>query len=290
MSNAFVFKDQIERARNADLAEYFLRSGYDCEHLRNELHIKGFGGLYVNTATNQWHCFGKNKGGTNAVNCLTEILGMDFQTAVHALLESVGCGIRRDEIHRAEKKIFMLPERADNMRRVFAYLCQTRKISTEIVSQLAHLRLLYQDVRGNAVFVHRDNSDNAIGAEIQGTYSQKRYKGVAKGTVDSVFSIKFGEPRKCYVFESAIDLLSFWQLADRQKIQGSLLVSMAGLKYSSIKWIADSGMTIYSCTDNDSAGREFTLYHGFRSCQQILEENSVKDFNELLQKSFAKRS
>lgn len=284
MNNGYVPKDQIERARNADLAEYFLRSGYDCEQLRNELHIKGFKGLYVNTVTNQWHCFGENKGGTNAVNCLTKIIGMDFQTAVQALLGSVGCDMRRDEIRKAEKKIFTLPERDDNMRKVFAYLCQTRKISSEIVSQLAHQRLLYQDVRGNAVFVHCDEGGNAVGAEIQGTNSKKRYKSVAPGTTDSVFSINLGEPRKCYAFESAIDLMSFWQLADPRKIQGSLLVSMAGLKYSSIKRIADSGMTIYSCTDNDSAGREFTLMHGLRSCRRILEENSVKDFNELLQK------
>lgn len=284
MDNRYVPKDQIKRARSADLAEYFLCSGYDCEQLQNELHIKGFKGLYVNTDTNQWHCFGGEKGGTNAVNCLTEIIGMDFQTAVLALLGSVGGESCRDEVYRSEKKSFKLPERAYNMRKVFAYLCQTRKISSKIVSRLVHQRLLYQDVRGNAVFIHRDSSGAAVGAEIQGTNSKKRFKGVAPGTTDSVFSVKLGEPQKCYVFESAIDLLSFWQLADRQKIQGSLLVSMAGLKYNSIKRIADSGMMIYSCADNDNAGRRFTLEYGLRSCQRILEENSVKDFNELLQK------
>lgn len=290
MDNRYVSKDQINRARNANLAEYFIRGGYDCDQLRNELHIKGFEGLYVNTVTNQWYCFGGDKGGTNAVNCLTEIIGMDFQTAVQALSGSVGCEICRYEIYRSEKKSFKLPERANNMRKVFAYLCQTRKISSKIVSRLVHQRLLYQDVRGNAVFVHCDEGGNAVGAEIQGTNSKKRYKSVAPGTTDSVFSVNLGEPRKCYVFESAIDLMSFWQLADPQKIQGSMLVSMAGLKYGSIKRIADSGMTIYSCTDNDSAGQRFTLMYGLRSCQRILEENNVKDFNELLQKQSAKRT
>lgn len=284
MDNGYVSKDQIKRARNANLAEYFLRSGLECERLRDELHVKDFGGLYVNTVTNQWHCFGGEKGGTNSVNCLTEIIGMDFQAAVLALLGSGGGDVKRDVLRRAEKRILEMPERADNMRRVFAYLCQTRKISPHIVSRLAHQRLLYQDDRGNAVFVHRDERGNAVGAEIQGTNSHKRYKSVAPGTTDSVFSVKLGEPRKCYVFESAIDLMSFWQLADPQKIQGSMLVSMAGLKYGSIKRIADSGMMICSCTDNDVAGREFTSKHGLRSCRRILEENCVKDFNELLQK------
>lgn len=290
MDKGYVSKEQIASARDADLTVYFLRSGYDCERLRDELHIKGFGGLYVNAVTNQWHCFGENKGGTNSVNCLTEVLGMDFQTAVLALLGSVGGESCRDEVYRSEKKSFKLPERAYNMRKVFAYLCQTRKISSEIVSRLTHQKLLYQDVCGNAVFVHCDEGGNAVGAEIQGTNSKKRYKSVAPGTTDSVFSVNLGEPRKCYVFESAIDLMSFWQLADPQKIQGSMLVSMAGLKYGSIKRIADSGMTIYSCTDNDSAGQRFTLMYGLRSCQRILEENNVKDFNELLQKQSAKRT
>lgn len=280
--NGFVTQEQIERARNANLAEFFLSGGYDCERVRNELHIKGFGGLYVNAVTNQWHCFGENKGGTNSINCLTEILGINFQAAVYALAGN--CNICCDEIHKAEKEKFVLPERADNMRKVFAYLCQTRKICSELVSRLAHDRLLYQDVRGNAVFVHRDECGNAVGAEIQGTCSEKRYKGVAKGTADSVFSVSLGKPRRCYAFESAIDLLSFWQLADPIKIQSSLLVSMGGLKFHSIKKIADSGMTIFSCTDNDSAGIRFSKTNDLPHCRRILEENNVKDFNELLQK------
>ena len=39
----------IQKARNADLADYFLRNGYDCEmKSKNELHVKGHGGLFVN--------------------------------------------------------------------------------------------------------------------------------------------------------------------------------------------------------------------------------------------------
>lgn len=288
MDKGYVSKERIARARNADLTEYFLGGGYDCERLQDELHIRGFGGLYVNTVTNQWHCFKISKGGANSLNCLTKAIGMNFLTAVNELTKDCAYDIRRDEIHKDEKKSFTLPKRADNMRKVFAYLCQTRKISGEIVSQLAHNRLLYQDICGNAVFVHYDSTGAAVGAEIQGTYSKKRFKGVAEGTTNSVFSIKLGEPRRCYAFESAIDLLSFWQLADNEKIQGSVLVSMAGLKYSSIKRFADSGMVIYSCADNDDPGRKFTSEHGLRPCRRILEENGVKDFNELLQKRSSK--
>lgn len=278
----------IQKARNADLADYFQRSGYECELRKNELHVKGYGGLFVNTQTNEWFCFsqqGNNRGGKNPVNCLTDVLGIDFKTAVEQL--SGGRLVyekkqNQDVSFSERKRELVLPEKADNMKRVFAYLCQSRKIIPELVSQLAHDGLLYQDTRGNAVFVHKDDNGKIIGAEIQGTSSFQRYKGVAAGTSDSVFAVKIGEPKKCYVFESAIDLLSFKQLANQEKINNSVLVSMAGLKPNSIKKLAESGMKMYSCVDNDEAGIKFTESNNLTACRKILEDHGVKDYNDLL--------
>lgn len=51
-----------------------------------------------------------------------------------------------------KKKELVIPERAESMRNVFAYLCKAREIDSKIVSDLAHKGLLYQDKRG------KDNS------------------------------------------------------------------------------------------------------------------------------------
>lgn len=282
------WKDQVDAAREANLAEYFQSGGYECDLRRNELHVKGYGGLFVNLETGGWYCFSADKGGSNAVNCLTEIIGIDFKTAVQELAgaSAVSYTPRRDNnSFSAQKKELVLPERADNMKKVFAYLCKTRGISSDIVSQLAHEKLLYQDVRGNAVFVHKNEHGEIIGAELQGTNSEKRFKGVAEGTSDSVFAVRIGTPSKCYVFESAIDLMSFEQLANPDKIQNSLLVSMAGLKPNSLKKIADSGMKIYSCVDNDEPGHKFEAENKLPSCRKVLVDNGVKDYNELLKKT-----
>ena len=284
--------EQLERARNANLAEYFKASGYETEQIRNELHIKNYGGLYVNLDDNSWFCFSENKGGNNAINCLTEIVGMDFKRAVeelsgHSITHSetkTNSYVNTSNISDKSKEL-ELPERADNMKMVFAYLCKTRGISPEIVSQLAHDKLLYQDKKGNAVFLHKDENGKIVGAEIQGTNSQKRFKGVAKGTSDSVFSFQIGTPTKAYIFESAIDLLSFKQLANQDKIRNSVLVSMAGLKPNSLEKIRNSGLKMYACVDNDEAGRAFTATQNLMPCNKILQENGVKDFNELLKKS-----
>ena len=283
----------IEKARQASLADYFIQNGYKTERIRNELHIKGYGGLYVKIDTNEWYCFSQTnkKGGRNAVNCLTDIIGLDFKTAVEAL---TGSDISHRDYRTIEQtprkpKELELPERADNMRKVFAYLCQTRGIDSNIVSELAHEGLLYQDKRGNAVFLHIDENGEIVGAEIQGTNTYKRYKGVATGTSDSLFSVKIGTPTRAYVFESAIDLLSFRQLAKEHKLQNSVLVSMAGLKAATLKKLLNSGMEIYACVDNDEAGRKFITSNNLKQRNHILKEYGVKDYNELLQQKLQKQ-
>lgn len=110
----------IEKARQASLADYFIQNGYETERIRNELHIKGYGGLYVKIDTNEWYCFSQTnkKGGRNAVNCLTDIIGLNFKTAVEAL---TGSDISHRDYRTIEQaprkpKELELPERADNMR------------------------------------------------------------------------------------------------------------------------------------------------------------------------------
>ena len=278
--------EQMQNARSANLADYFRSHGYDCELQRNELHIKGFGGFYINTQTGGWYCFSENKGGKNAVNCLMEMLGMDLKTALSELVGSPNLQQNTYKSNPAslpKKRELELPKRADTMKNVFAYLCQTRKIDSKIVSGLVRDGLLFQDKRGNAVFLHKSENGQIVGAELQGTNSYKRFKGVAAGTSDSLFAMKIGEPNRAYVFESAIDLLSFKQLADLKKLQNCVLVSMAGLKPNSLKPLTERGLKLYACVDNDEAGQKFTADNGLIPCNRILVENCVKDYNELLQ-------
>ena len=265
--------EQIEKARQASLADFFIQNGFEAELTRNELHVKGYGGLYINTDTNEWYCFSQAEkhGGRNAINCLTDIIGMDFKSAVEALS---GANMSYMDYHKIssklpQKKELVLPERADNMRKVFAYLCQSRQLDNKLVSELAHDGLLYQDNRGNAVFLHNDESGISIGAEIQGTNSEKRFKGVAEGTSDSLFSVTIGTPTKAYIFESVIDLLSFRQLANQQRIQNSLLVSMAGLKPNSLKALSERGLQLFTCVDNDEAGMNFIKNNNLTQRNQI---------------------
>lgn len=303
-----VSKDQINSARSASLAEFFLSNGYETEQRGAELHIKGFGGLYVNSSTNSWYRFSENRGDKNPVNCLTDVLGMSFTDAVSAL-SSVGCSKSYTTTEKSfapapkEKAVtekqnigLQLPENEHCKNRIFAYLVKERCIATELIQELVDKKLLYQGtvkyiksgeekaVKGNAVFIQKDKDGNAVGAEIHGTNTYKRFKAIAGSGDENVFSYAIGTPEKVYAFESAIDLLSFKMLANPEKIKNSLLVSMGGLKPKVLKAFEAQGLKIISCVDNDERGKKFNEVNNFQSGIRKLSEENVKDWNELLKK------
>lgn len=319
------FERLAQEARQASLLEYFQRSGYTVKRQGSEYYVTDIPGLCIKPDTNQWFHHYTGQGSTNnSVNCLVWVLGKDFRQAVYELTGQDITHARSDEFPRSQrpqytapprpakpepvKKELEMPAQAENMRRMFAYLCQSRKIPAAIVEELVHANLLYQSentvdsiVNGekktyhnaNAVFVHRDADGKAIGAELQGCNTFRRFKGIAPGTGDSAFMFtpvpaRDGKVRRAYIFESAIDLLSFYTFCvekDRRNLVGSLLVSMAGLKPSVPKRLQEQGIEIISCVDNDDAGRRFEKDNGFvrsASVKAKLDEQGVKDWNELL--------
>lgn len=165
--------------------------------------------------------------------------------------------------------------------RVIAYLCQKRCIDYNLVKQLISWRKLMQDERGNARFIIYDFNRSEIGAEIHGT-SDIRFKGQLCSDPGQGFSLFMsGNAVKhiCF-FESAIDLISFFQIY-YNVFSDCLLVSMRGLKpavvhnfscfYPSAKCIL--------CVDNDDPAERFVI------SQQLISfcPSVGKDWNEFLQ-------
>ena len=301
------FQQLVQAAREADLLLYFQKSGYTTELKGGNYYVKEFPGLCIKQDTNQWYNHYTNEGRTNnSIDCLTKVLGCDFKQAVYGLTGNDVTTERAASFPKQfapqytsppkpttqpVKKELHMPQQSDNMRRLFAYFCQTRKIPFPIVEELVHAGLLYQDAeKGNAVFVHKDKEGKTIGAEIQGTNSFKRYKGIAAGTGESAFQYmpipaKDGKPKRAYVFESAIDLMSFYAFCDKKKMEGAVLVSMAGLKPTVPNKLREQGVQIISCVDNDDSGRKFEADNQFprsESVKSYLDYRGFKDWNELL--------
>lgn len=315
------FQILVQQAREKNILDYFRESGYTVEKKSSNYYVSEIAGLCLKPESNQWYYHYENIGRTNnSIDCLTKVLNMDFNQAVYELTGKDLSHYKADELPKKqqpqytapptkislpEKKELEMPEQSDNMRRLFAYFCKSRHIPAKIVEELVHAKLLYQTeseatavINGvektfknaNAVFIHKDEKGEIIGGEIQGLTSYKRYKGVAKGTGDSVF--KFvpnpsadGKIKRAYLFESAIDLMSFYIFCKKEKIEGAMLISMAGLKPTVPKQLRDQGIEIISCVDNDDAGRKFERENGFKrpeGVKALLDNNGFKDWNAML--------
>ena len=316
------FNQLIQSARSADLLSYFQKSGYHIDRHGDNYYVKEIRGLCIRPDKNQWYNHYTNTGRTNnSIDCLTLVLGRSFNQAVFELTGKDVTIMRSSDYPKSqspdftspprpmpnpkENKVLKMPEQAPNMRQLMAYFCQTRKIPAVIVEEFVHAKLLYQSqntfktvINGvpktfqnaNAVFVHRHENGEAIGGEIQGCNSFKRFKGIVAGTGESAFMFspfpaKDGKPKRAYIFESAIDLMSFYTFCDKKKMTGAVFVSMAGLKPAIPKKLCEQGVQIISCVDNDDAGRQFEKENNFvrsESVKGYLDYKGFKDWNELL--------
>lgn len=211
----------------------------------------------INPQKNTFYIHSRQEGGHGCIDFCRKVMEMDFKTAVR---EITGEGERTKTFvpkeTNEEKKIFSLPQSAENAKRVFAYLINQRGISADIISELMKQRLLFQDKNGNAIFVHRDKDGKAIGADVQGTLSEKRYKGVVPGSGGTFTYQKGTTYDKVFLFEAPIDLISYVQM--HPEVNNACFVSMGGLKPQLIsEYLNNDKLRIISCVDNDVAGQNF---------------------------------
>lgn len=378
----FYTEEQIKRANERSISDYFRQEGYSCKQIRSETHIAGFGGFYVKDGIipNPFYVHSQQKGGIGLVSCLMKVFDMPFKDAVCAALDGeIGQAERAENGKKytpqfraaappasEPKPEFVMPEKGADNRRVYSYLTKTRYIEPNVVNAFIRSGVLFQDAKGNAVFLHKDNG-KPCGAEIHGTsgksytvgnakysdfsedkkviptepyiaeiigremtdcgvkfagyvYEQnanivtdsknfeaisgkiseiqnrnidreavdgevksklKNYKGVAAGTSESFFQYDKGDPKRAYVFESAIDLMSFMCL--HPECTDCKFAAMAELKPSVVEKLLADGLPVSLCVDNDKAGQNFCRQFDGR-CKFVTEcaRNNVKDFNELL--------
>lgn len=151
------------------------------------------------------------------------------------------------------------------------YLVNERKLSGILVDALHEKKFLHQDKYKQAIFAWSDTG-KAVGATIIGTEvnwskypKYGRFKGIAKNSASNYgFNVILGTPDKLYIFESPIDLLSYWTM--NPDLSNSMLAAMDGLKEQSVyKFINQMYLSkgslphegIYLGVDNDHAGHRF---------------------------------
>jgi len=189
-----------------------------------------------------------------------------------------------------EKKPFELPPKADNFKRLFAYLCGARGLDRGIVQELVHDRKLYEGVAEfkdkatgqiqylhNAVFVSYDQDGIAQNGFLRGLSTKSYFKGEIESSNKLFPFVMQGYPNSdtVAIFEAPIDAVS---QATIEKLNGQ--------DYRSIDRLAGGGNTpvetylnylkqnpniknMLICTDNDEAGNVFA-----EKLKNALHENS----------------
>lgn len=285
----FISNDLVRLAAQISITEILHQNGEKIKKVGNYFTLIDHDSLRIKNNLFYWNSI--NMGG-NTVQFVMYYYQLTFIDAVNYILERntsiKSCSpYKKTEKQMREYKITNFEE-SQTVNRAIAYLCNTRKISYSIVKELILKKLIYQDGNGNVVFKILNENNDFVGGEVRGTCTYKPYKGILAGSNQCYgFNIVCGFPRKAMFFESAIDLISFYELF-RHKLNSHVLISLSGLKETILheslsRYDIEYGNT-YLCVDNDDAGNHFIerikqmngkikVYRPFKK---------EKDWNELL--------
>lgn len=153
--------------------------------------------------------------------------------------------------------ILEIPLAHKDMRRVFAYLCQTRGIAPEVVSAFARKELIYESSdHHNAVFVGRDEQGKPRHLHARGTLTGSHFRQTLPGS-EKEYSFHWqGTSEKLYAFEAPIDLLSYISLHP-EGWRNHTYVAMCGVSAAPIQHLLETRPQLEEvtlCLDNDEAG------------------------------------
>lgn len=282
-------EEQIDRANRVDVVEYAKSTGLELSHSGNWHKAKGMGGLYFNKAANTWHWETQDCGGTGAISLCMKLENLEWKDAVKRLLgmESIQHSEQWIPVEKPQRE-FQLPDKADNYRHVYAYLCKSRGINKEILDMAVKKGLLYENTQHSCVFVGKDAEGIPRHASVRSTNTQGRiFKQDVPGSQKQYsFSIS-GKSGVLNVFEAPIDALSYMSL---QKAHGldidDSYVALGGVTDKALeRFLKDyeNVNQIRVCSDNDQAGEDCAarIYSRYKDEYKVTRHRpGHKDFNE----------
>lgn len=283
---ALYTQEQIDKANQTNLEEFLQQKGERLKKTGSEsvLIYKDSTGEHdsISVRRNRWYDH-KNMRGGYPLKFMQEFYGMSFRTAMKELLhgEEPGPGRKKNKENEksvrqpekaavqenqeriacpSEKSEFILPEKDSNMKRVFAYLLKTRFLDKDVVKSFVEQKILYQEKEhGNIVFVGKDKEGTPKSACQKSTAEQSKSFRMTVAGSDCRYGFCWrGESSKLYVFEAAIDLMSFITLRNDEWKTDSFL-ALDGLSAKPLLQFLEDQKNIHEiflCLDYDAAGIE----------------------------------
>jgi len=287
----------VEHARSTDMLAFFSRyMSFSFNIKGNEYRCNEHPSLSVKNDRLTWYWHSRSIGGRGALDFLMKTQGMGFREAMAKLVGTEPSPLP-SHIESPSARPLILPERADFLyNRLYAYLNQTRGIDGKIIITLIQDKRLYQDKKGNIVFVGYDENNVPRFASLRGTYTDNPFRADSTGSdkrygfnMDNVDNMARSN---LYIFESPIDCMSHatlvnlktgdknaWRNDKRLSLGGTS--SLALCKYLELN---DSVSELIFCLDNDPAGREGTASlareFGRKDYRTQIALPMGKDFND----------
>lgn len=244
--------------------------------------------------------FAKEFAGMNTHEAFTYFTGRVFNGTKQGPVRNGKMSEKQEEGQEQKKKL-QLPQRDNNMRRVFAYLTKSRKIEKEVVQYFVDERMLYQDMHGNCVFVGYDERKVPVYGFYRGTHTERRFLGDCKGSDYEYGYYICNQSPNLIIAESVIDGMSIMSILYKQKknFKAYDFCFLCGTcKYESVvKHAEHNSEKIYLAVDNDKAGKTSIekMKEMFAACGKHMEihvwlPEEGLDWNEAYQKALVQGS
>ncbi len=280
-------EQEKEQARRTSLPDLIHRIGGTLKRSGSEYEWMD-GTQKVTIRGHLWYHQYEQKGG-DAIDFVRRFMNKSYPDAMEYLLGGFGCGTLATSppIERRTLEPLELPPRNDGMRRVYAYLLNSRGLDKSVVDTFVRNGMIYESADyHNAVFVGYDKDGNPKHASLRGTATASSFRGNALNCQPE-FSFHWnGKSDTLYLFEAPIDMLSFismhkdgWQQHSYaaccgvgEKVLYQMMQDNPGIK------------TVKLCLDNDDGGHKATKRITERLTQkgihcEVLAPNR-KDWNE----------
>lgn len=143
----------VEQARNADIITFFERRyGFTFAHRGGAYRCQQHPSLAVKNDRRSWYWHSKGVGGCGTLDYLIKAENMPFREAVEAAA-GIAPATAQPRQEAEQPKTLVLPAKKEVSLRLYQYLCGWRGIDSEVVNTLIQKGKLYEDRRGNVVFV-----------------------------------------------------------------------------------------------------------------------------------------
>ena len=275
-------EEQIAKANQTDLVSFLNAQGEQLVKSGREYRWKKHDSVTV--SENRWYRHSQGRGGY-PVDFVMEFYYATFPEAVKMLIGEEGEG--RNSTCPTPSPNFRLPEKEESNDRIIRYLTESRELEKNLVMEWIARGDIYEEKKHhNVVFVGRDVDGIPRYAHCRGT-GEMKYRGDVAGSDKSSGFCYRGTDNQLFVFEAAIDLLSFIQLFPKDWKKRSYL-SLGGVSSIALTAFLSERpqiTSVFLCLDNDQAGNE--------ACEKLVGEISEgygvirlkpsrKDWNEIL--------